>query len=138
MCSPRLNIALVVAHDDFGEPRHHEPYGLLMRGMRKVGITRRRIFKQHHKAVRKTFAEAFRARIDSPCEIQDARNFSRQLLHDPPHVGDVFSGAGVFELKEGDVFHTFHRGRHSQTARREESHATHILATFLHNTQSRA
>jgi hypothetical protein len=81
-----------------------------MGGMRQVCVAGCGVFKEHHKTVSEAIAEPLGARIHAPRETKDAGNLRRKRLHDSPDIGDVLGGAGVFELKKGDVFDAFHIG----------------------------
>ena len=76
--------------------------------MRQVGIARRRVFKGYDKAVCEALAQSLGARIHAPRQPENSRYLPRQILDDPPHIGDVPGSAGGLEFEEGDVFDASH------------------------------
>lgn len=99
-----LHLAVVVADDDAFEAWDDFFDGGLVDGVWEVSVAGGGAFEEHHKAVREAVAEAFGAVIDAPGEVENSGDLFWQVLDDVPDVGDVGGGAGIFELKEGDMF----------------------------------
>lgn len=101
----------MVADDDAFEAWDDFCDGGLMDGVREVSVAGGGAFEEHDEAVRESVAEALGAVVDAPGEVEDTGDLFGEVFDDVPDVFDVSSGAGFFELKEGDVFGSGGHGR---------------------------